>query len=117
MTGVPFENGEDMQILKYEQNQHYKIHEDFFDAVNKGDGYQRTVTCLMYLSDPDEGGETNFPRGIPTQEFKEQHKHDTLSECASHWSAHSVKPRKGDALVFHSMDAANQYVDMVSVHS
>ena len=29
--------------------------------VIKDDGFQRTVTCLMYLSDPEGGGETNFP--------------------------------------------------------
>jgi len=116
MTGVPLENGEHLQILKYELNQHYKGHRDFFESVHELDGYQRIVTCLMYLSDPDEGGETNFPLGIPTQEFKEQHKHDKLSKCASYAAAHSVKPRKGDALVFHSLDAANQYVDRLSLH-
>ena len=114
MTGVPLENGEDMQILKYEKGQHYQPHHDSFMDVIKDDGFQRTVTCLMYLSDPEGGGETNFPDGIPTQDFKEQHQNDMLSTCASQYAAYSVKPKRGDALVFHSLDVSNRYDDMVS---
>ena len=116
MTGVPLENGEDMQILKYEKGQHYWQHRDAFedDLLLQKDGFQRTVTCLMYLSDPESGGETNFPPGIPTQDFKEQHQNDMLSTCASQYAAYSVKPKRGDALVFYTQDVSNQHVDVVS---
>ena len=119
MTGVPLENGEDMQILKYEKGQHYWQHRDIYNEtkdVIKDDGFQRTVTCLMYLSDPEGGGETNFPPGIPTQDFKEQHQNDMLSTCASQHAAYSVKPKRGDALIFYNMNVPNQYVDWNSYH-
>ncbi|XP_054815624.1 prolyl 4-hydroxylase 1-like isoform X3 [Prosopis cineraria] len=62
---VPIENGENMQILRYEKNQYYATHTDYFfgKLYNfKGDG-QRIATMLMYLGDNVEGGETYFPMG------------------------------------------------------
>ncbi|KAH7672178.1 Procollagen-proline dioxygenase protein [Dioscorea alata] len=59
---VPAENGELIQVLRYEANQFYKPHHDYFyDTYNLKRGGQRVATMLMYLSDDVEGGETYFP--------------------------------------------------------
>ncbi|GKV37741.1 hypothetical protein SLEP1_g45734 [Rubroshorea leprosula] len=59
---VPVENGELIQVLRYEQHQFYMPHHDYFsDSFNVKYGGQRIATMLMYLSDGVEGGETYFP--------------------------------------------------------
>lgn len=56
------ENGEDMQVLRYENGQKYDPHFDYFtDLVNVARGGHRIATVLMYLSDVEKGGETVFP--------------------------------------------------------
>ncbi|XP_038979396.1 prolyl 4-hydroxylase 1-like, partial [Phoenix dactylifera] len=58
---VPAENGELIQVLRYEKNQYYKPHHDYFaDTFNLKRGGQRIATMLMYLSDNVEGGEHIF---------------------------------------------------------
>jgi prolyl 4-hydroxylase len=62
--GVPQENGESFQGQLYEIGQQFKHHHDYFS----GDSYnnhclfsgQRTYTCMIYLNDVEEGGETDF---------------------------------------------------------
>jgi len=61
------ENGEDLQILRYELGQKYEPHFDYFvDKVNQQIGGHRSATVLMYLSDVKKGGETIFPRAEVT---------------------------------------------------
>jgi prolyl 4-hydroxylase len=63
---VPTKNGETLQGQLYEIGQEFKHHHDYFS----GDGYinhclasgQRTWTCMAYLNDVEEGGETDFPQ-------------------------------------------------------
>lgn len=56
------ENGEAMQVLRYELGQKYEPHFDYFhDKVNQQLGGHRIATVLMYLSDVEKGGETVFP--------------------------------------------------------
>ncbi|KAJ9537270.1 hypothetical protein OSB04_030003 [Centaurea solstitialis] len=97
------ENGEDIQVLKYEHGQKYDPHYDYFtDAVNVAHGGHRIATVLMYLSDVEEGGETVFPSAeIMPSRHKPSRSDDDLSECAKKGIA--VKPRKGDALLFFSL--------------
>lgn len=57
------ENGEDIQVLRYEHGEKYDPHYDYFsDKVNIARGGHRIATVLMYLSDVAKGGETVFPR-------------------------------------------------------
>lgn len=57
------ENGEDMQVLRYQHGQKYEPHYDYFaDKVNIVRGGHRLATVLMYLSDVTKGGETAFPK-------------------------------------------------------
>ncbi|RYR30988.1 hypothetical protein Ahy_B01g055784 isoform B [Arachis hypogaea] len=61
-TFLPKENGEDIQVLRYEHGQKYDPHYDYFsDKVNIARGGHRVATVLMYLTDVTSGGETVFP--------------------------------------------------------
>lgn len=67
-TGLPIENQEHLHIVKYKVGGQYKTHHDFFhentdyyeSCVNQGG--QRSFSCLFYLNDEFEGGETDFPK-------------------------------------------------------
>lgn len=98
-TFLPKENGEAMQVLHYELGQKYEAHFDYFhDKINQAMGGHRIATVLMYLSDVVRGGETVFPN---SEARENQPKDDSWSECGK--SGYSVKPRKGDALLFFSL--------------
>lgn len=65
-TNLPIDNQESPQIIRYTQGGEYKEHYDFF---HPGESYyqkqvvrggQRLKTCLIYLNDDFEGGETMF---------------------------------------------------------
>lgn len=103
---VPVENGELIQVLRYEKNQYYKPHHDYFsDTFNLQRGGQRIATVLMYLSENVEGGETHFPMA-------------GTGECScggKMMKGLSVKPVKGDAVLFWSMGLDGQS-DPNSVH-
>lgn len=59
------ENGEDLQVLRYEHGQKYDAHFDYFhDKVNIARGGHRIATVLMYLSNVTKGGETVFPNAM-----------------------------------------------------
>lgn len=126
VTMTPKQNQECMQVLRYADGQKYggrpwgrgfgghprkEPHTDFFhDGVNAAPeaGGQRLVTALMYLSTPEEGGETVFPlaepRGPPDP---------SLSECARRGLANRAV--RGDMLVFYSL-APNGNPDPTSQH-
>ncbi|KAL2506320.1 Prolyl 4-hydroxylase 1 [Abeliophyllum distichum] len=103
---VPIENGELIQVLRYEKNQFYRPHHDYFsDTFNLKRGGQRVATMLMYLSDNVEGGETFFPQAGSGE-----------SSCGGKMvKGLSVKPNKGDAVLFWSMGLDGQS-DPSSIH-
>ena len=90
-THLPTAAMEPLQVLHYQVGQRFERHFDFLDpaveayardAAARG---QRIATFLIYLNDDYEGGETEFPLvGL---------RH---------------RGRKGDALYFANVDAANQ---------
>ncbi len=63
----PVENGEGLQVLRYQPGHEYKPHYDYFDpnepsaATVLARGGQRVATVLMYLNEPSRGGGTTFP--------------------------------------------------------
>ncbi|KAJ6904050.1 hypothetical protein NC651_021256 [Populus alba x Populus x berolinensis] len=82
-TFLPRENGEDMQVLRYEHGQKYDPHYDYFsDKVNIARGGHRVATVLMYLTDVEKGGETVFPSAEEPSRRKASVSHEDLSECA-----------------------------------
>lgn len=67
ITKMPFENAEDLQVVKYKPNGFYNQHHDAccdnvkecHEFVKRGG--QRIVTMVIYLNDGFEGGSTKFP--------------------------------------------------------
>jgi prolyl 4-hydroxylase len=94
ITNIPVENGEGLQFLRYDVNQHYKPHWDFFDPnfygnrqVLEARGGQRIVTFMIYLNDVGKGGETNFLK-LPNAD-----RTDSLK----------IKPETGKALMWYNV--------------
>ncbi|MBA0765451.1 hypothetical protein Gotri_014647, partial [Gossypium trilobum] len=90
---IPAEHGEQIQVLRYEKDQFYKPHHDYFSDPFNIKRSQRIATMLMYLSDDVEGGETYFPRA-------------GTGDCSCGGKVvkgMSIKPIKGDAVLFWSM--------------
>uniref|UniRef100_A0A5B7C7R9 procollagen-proline 4-dioxygenase n=1 Tax=Davidia involucrata TaxID=16924 RepID=A0A5B7C7R9_DAVIN len=114
-TFLPKENGEDMQVLRYEHGQKYDPHYDYFaDKVNIARGGHRIATVLMYLTDVTKGGETVFPSAEESPRRKPSTSDDDLSECAK--TGIAVKPHKGDALLFFSLHPT-AIPDISSLHA
>ncbi|KAM7279564.1 hypothetical protein ACFE04_006698 [Oxalis oulophora] len=104
-TLIPVENGEGLQVLRYQIGEKYKPHMDyFFDKYNTKNGTdQRVATLLMYLSDVEEGGETLFPqsgKNATTAQWLDDE--EPLSKCGKDHGL-QVKPKMGNALLFWSV--------------
>jgi prolyl 4-hydroxylase len=94
----PLQNGEGLQILRYDIGGEYRPHFDYLPPDESGsaphlaNGGQRVSTLIVYLNDVDEGGETIFPEaGI------------------------SVVPQKGSAVYFRYFNHLGQ-VDPLTLH-
>jgi prolyl 4-hydroxylase len=67
LIGWPLVNGEHLQVLHYRPGDKYEPHYDYFNpdaeasAAILARGGQRIATFLMYLREPEAGGETIFP--------------------------------------------------------
>lgn len=63
----PVEKGEGLQVLHYRPGDRYEPHYDYFDPAGEASpallarGGQRVATLLIYLREPECGGETIFP--------------------------------------------------------
>jgi len=68
LTNTPYDNGEDLQVVRYEPGQFYRVHHDQNTAVWAPQG-PRVLTFFMYLNDVPSGGETAFPQ-IPSPSGK-----------------------------------------------
>jgi prolyl 4-hydroxylase len=90
-TGIPVEQGEPLQILRYNAGGEYLPHHDYFHHAETGSsqhllrGGQRIATMVIYLSAVAQGGETYFP----DLEF-------------------SVKPHPGSAVYFEYVNSSGQ---------
>ncbi len=62
VTGIPENNSEFLQLLRYEEGQYYQTHHDLIGhQLNRQPGV-RLLTVYIYLNDVEEGGGTNFPQ-------------------------------------------------------
>ena len=62
LTGVDESLFEEVQILRYRPGEKYDAHYDAcFKCTGDGGDLLRRQTCLVYLSDTEQGGETEFP--------------------------------------------------------
>ena len=113
---ISYENQEQLQLLKYHDGQEYKDHQDGLTSPNGG---RRIATVLIFLHEPEKGGETSFPQGKPLPAVAQRLRgmRDELSECA--WRdgrGLAVKPRRGDAVLFFSFKK-NGGSDIASTHA
>jgi prolyl 4-hydroxylase len=61
ITGIPSDNAENLQLLRYEKSQFYQTHSDYIPyQIDRPCGV-RILTFYMYLNDVEEGGGTEFP--------------------------------------------------------
>ena len=123
-SGLPYENQEQLQLLRYRDGQEYKDHSDGLTSPNGG---KRVATVLMFLREPDAGGETSFPMAAPRARARERAARafadGELSACA--WRdgrGMAVRPRRGDAVLFFSFDqnaetGAFERADPASTHA
>lgn len=89
LTGIPRTNQEKLQVVCYDVGGKFNTH---FDAQYNSGAATRVITCLVYLNDDFEGGETEFVNvGV------------------------RIKPEKGKMLVFRSLDGDGK-IDKQSAH-
>ncbi len=68
LMGLDKRFGETLQGQRYAVGQQFKSHHDYFFKtqsyweMEKGRGGQRSWTAMIYLNEPEAGGETNFPK-------------------------------------------------------
>ncbi|KAJ6958837.1 prolyl 4-hydroxylase 7 [Populus alba x Populus x berolinensis] len=90
-TFLPEENGEPIQILRYEHGQKYEAHIDYFvDKANQEEGGHRPPPYLCTMSDVKRGEKPYFPLQRKSLPYMRS-------------ALLAVKPNKGDALLFFSL--------------
>ncbi|GFR41348.1 hypothetical protein Agub_g1961 [Astrephomene gubernaculifera] len=109
LTHVPVVYQEDMQVLRYGLGQYYHRHTDSLE-----DDSPRLATALLYLSDPEVGGETAFPRSRSWVHPDMPRLFGPFSDCVQGNVA--FKPRRGDALLFWSVLPDGRHEDPLSEH-
>ena len=68
LLGIDRKHGETIQGQRYAPGQRFKLHFDFFDSSQpyweemQRTGGQRTWTAMIFLNEPEGGGETAFPK-------------------------------------------------------
>ncbi|QKF94208.1 prolyl 4-hydroxylase alpha subunit [Fadolivirus algeromassiliense] len=97
---IPFENAEDLQVVRYLPNQYYNEHHDSCCDLNDKckefvkRGGQRKLTILIYLNNEFEEGNTYF-------------KNLDLK----------LKPKTGDAAVFHPLARNSSLCHPLALHA
>ncbi len=67
LMGLDKRSGETLQGQRYAVGQQFKPHHDYFHTseaywqLERPRGGQRSWTAMIYLNEPESGGETNFP--------------------------------------------------------
>jgi prolyl 4-hydroxylase len=91
---------ESLQVVRYKKGEQYTPHHDWVvPPVQHRFQPTRFATLLMYLNDDFEGGETNFPRAVTSNQ------HDGVS----------ISPIKGSAVLFYNV-LPDGNVDDLSQH-
>eukprot|EP01062_Namystynia_karyoxenos_P046764 TRINITY_DN35130_c0_g1_i1.p1 TRINITY_DN35130_c0_g1~~TRINITY_DN35130_c0_g1_i1.p1 ORF type:complete len:486 (+),score=127.79 TRINITY_DN35130_c0_g1_i1:60-1517(+) len=128
---LPLSHLERLQVQRYaaDGEQHYRPH---YDSSGPPGTRRRVGAFLFYLRQPEAGGETIFPLisangsgrphwsrvpstdgdgadgDVPLEGFREM--------CSAESGAMRVAPRRGDALLFFSMEPSGQRVSPLSLH-
>jgi len=106
LVANPRNHQEFAQVLRYEKNERYAAHHDYFDpamyqkneqimGMTKKGLFNRLATVFFYLTTVDKGGQTNFPRagGLPQPR--------NFEDCSN---GVSVEPVQGRIIIFYSLD-------------
>ena len=62
LTHIPQNNGEFLQLLRYQEGQFYEIHQDYVELDFVRPQGVRIMTVFLYLNTVENGGGTTFPR-------------------------------------------------------
>jgi len=62
LTGIPDENSEHLQLLRYIEGQFYKQHHDYIGTDRTRPIGVRILTAYLYLNNVEAGGGTRFPK-------------------------------------------------------
>ena len=97
-----------LQVLRYSDGQKYGAH---YDALG------RICTVLIYLTDTEEGCETAFPTTSDSSwaDAGQKERFGPFSDCADGHVA--VKPKKGTALLFYSLNPDGVSTDGAALHT
>jgi prolyl 4-hydroxylase len=60
VMGIDPNNSKDLQLLRYEPNQFYNVHQDYIEHQRDRQCGPRILTFFLYLSDVEAGGGTRF---------------------------------------------------------
>jgi len=90
ISGLPPTNMENLQVVRYQEGQQFEVHTDHQDSFNDLERRGRLATCLVYLNEPEQGGETWFP-GL--EELHQAHGNYYGQRI-------TVTPRRGSAIFF-----------------
>lgn len=94
-THLPVSHQEDIQVLRYGIGQFYKVHADTLKDDEAG---VRVATVLVYLNEPEEGGETAFPDSQWISPEVQKKYGEGLSDCAKFVVA--FKPKRYESSMF-----------------
>eukprot|EP01012_Entosiphon_sulcatum_P002527 TRINITY_DN10541_c0_g2_i2.p1 TRINITY_DN10541_c0_g2~~TRINITY_DN10541_c0_g2_i2.p1 ORF type:complete len:320 (+),score=47.56 TRINITY_DN10541_c0_g2_i2:22-960(+) len=100
VVNVSTANMEHVQVLRYQPGQQYVPHPDYFPrnyGREMARGGQRFATCLMWLNDVAEGGETEFPYAKP--------------------KALSLKPKRLDGICWRNTFVDSNMEDSGAIHA
>ena len=61
MTSIPYDNFEQLQLVKYEEGQFYRQHHDFSKTHSTAPYGPRILTFFLYLNNVESGGSPAFP--------------------------------------------------------
>lgn len=114
LTRVPLTHAEQIQVLRYEEWEHYTAHHDFFDPGEYRDADReeeyannRMATVLFFLNQPARGGETGFVRAGKLSQPRD------FLDCNR---GVAVAPEARAVLIFYSM-LPNGEFDQTSLHA
>lgn len=89
ITGLDPSFMENLQVVRYFPGQEFQLHTDHQESFNQLERRGRLATCLIYLAEPDKGGETWFP-GVDDDDDSE----------SDHTGQTKVSPVVGSAVFF-----------------
>ncbi|KXZ43534.1 hypothetical protein GPECTOR_88g477 [Gonium pectorale] len=111
-TQIPVVHQEDTQVLRYGLGQQYKVHAD---TLRDDEAGVRVATVLIYLNEPEAGGETAFPTSQWVHPSLAQTHGANFSDCARGHVAFA--PKRGDALLFWSIGPDGASEDVHASHT